>query len=387
MRKFFMWGFLGAIALILIIFLSVGVYTLVTSKIHGKKYAYVPPEEMNETWERYFHSKFSPINSMLVKVTEDAFIYQSSNDDHSSDNHHVSRRGMADLYQQYVEESSVDRGLHRYDRDEILDPLRSVLKGQNDHEIPFLSVDDEGVLHIKTTEGEKLVELDDPISNAYLLDVVGDVFRLSVSTEEFDHYVYMLTMDFTTEYVLETKSLPLRYEDDTVIAKALEEFTKFYHDDRFEVFTDLYPQVEGEETYLLYNDQELYDTEQEEFIMFDEDLLSSDGKFVYLGVGDATNTASTIDEGEQYVQSLSDYLAGNNEYVVNFTLDYSSIAKALKQYSPGSSYQEITYFNDSLIIFDLSYRALYFGKLGDIILALDFSGEKAELIILDMLDI
>lgn len=387
MRKFFMWGFLGAIALILIIFLSVGVYTLVTSKIHGKKYAYVPPEEMNETWERYFHSKFSPINSMLVKVTEDAFIYQSSNDDHSSDNHHVSRRGMADLYQQYVEESSVDRGLHRYDRDEILDPLRSVLKGQNDHEIPFLSVDDEGVLHIKTTEGEKLVELDDPISNAYLLDVVGDVFRLSVSTEEFDHYVYMLTMDFTTEYVLETKSLPLRYEDDAVIAEALEEFTKFYHDDRFEVFTDLYPQVEGEETYLLYNDQELYDTEQEEFIMFDEDLLSSDGKFVYLGVGDATITASTIDEGEQYVQSLSDYLAGDNEYVVSFTLDYSSIAKALKQYSPGSSYQEITYFNDSLIIFDLSYRALYFGKLGDIILALDFSGEKAELIILDMLDI
>jgi len=387
LRKFFMWGFLGAIALILIIFLSVGVYTLVTSKIHGKKYAYVPPEEMNETWERYFHSKFSPINSMLVKVTEDAFIYQSSNDDHSSDNHHVSRRGMADLYQQYVEESSVDRGLHRYDRDEILDPLRSVLKGQNDHEIPFLSVDDEGVLHIKTTEGEKLVELDDPISNAYLLDVVGDVFRLSVSTEEFDHYVYMLTMDFTTEYVLETKSLPLRYEDDAVIAEALEEFTKFYHDDRFEVFTDLYPQVEGEETYLLYNDQELYDTEQEEFIMFDEDLLSSDGKFVYLGVGDATITASTIDEGEQYVQSLSDYLAGDNEYVVSFTLDYSSIAKALKQYSPGSSYQEITYFNDSLIIFDLSYRALYFGKLGDIILALDFSGEKAELIILDMLDI
>src|SRR5699024_8507728 len=381
------WGFLGAIALILIIFLSVGVYTLVTSKIHGKKYAYVPPEEMNETWERYFHSKFSPINSMLVKVTEDAFIYQSSNDDHSSDNHHVSRRGMADLYQQYVEESSVDRGLHRYDRDEILDPLRSVLKGQNDHEIPFLSVDDEGVLHIKTTEGEKLVELDDPISDAYLLDVVGDVFRLSVSTEEFDHYVYMLTMDFTTEYVLETKSLPLRYEDDAVIAEALEEFTKFYHDDRFEVFTDLYPQVEGEETYLLYNDQELYDTEQEEFIMFDEDLLSSDGKFVYLGVGDATITASTIDEGEQYVQSLSDYLAGDNEYVVSFTLDYSSIAKALKQYSPGSSYQEITYFNDSLIIFDLSYRALYFGKLGDIILALDFSGEKAELIILDMLDI
>ena len=354
--------------------------------IHGKKYAFTPPEEMSAVWEDFFHDRFKPINGVLLRESEEDFIYEISDFGKDRRVYVVSRRGMASIYEDYVKESSFDRGQHRIFVNKLLSPFLTSTANRIGVGIPEVVVDEAGVLHVETAESKREFSFDDPVRYAFVSRVVGDVFSLSVSTEASDHYLYLLTWDLETEYVLETDYLALSYEEDSVSREYTEQFAEFISDERFDTFAELFPRVEGEERYILSNRNELFDTVEEEFILFREDLLSKDGKYVYIDGSGSTMTTSKLDEGEQYIQALGDYLAGKENYAAEFSLHYNSISKALKLLTGGSNYQEIIYFNDTLVVYRLSYRGVYIGTFGEVIVAVDYSGDDVEIILLDVLE-
>jgi len=354
--------------------------------IHGKKYAFTPPEEMSAVWEDFFHDRFKPINVVLLRESEEDFIYEISDFGKDRRVYVVSRRGMASIYEDYVKESSFDRGQHRIFVNKLLSPFLTSTANRIGVGIPEVVVDEAGVLHVETAESKREFSFDDPVRYAFVSRVVGDVFSLSVSTEASDHYLYLLTWDLETEYVLEPDYLALSYEEDSVSREYTEQFAEFISDERFDTFAELFPRVEGEERYILSNKNELFDTVEEEFILFREDLLSKDGKYVYIDGSGSTMTTSKLDEGEQYIQALGDYLAGKENYAAEFSLHYNSISKALKLLTGGSNYQEIIYFNDTLVVYRLSYRGVYIGTFGEVIVAVDYSGDDVEIILLDVLE-
>lgn len=91
-------------------------------------------------------------------------------------------------------------------------------------------------------------------------------------------------------------------------------------------------------------------------------------------------TDDKLEEGTQYIQTLEDYLADNEEYALTFNLNYKDILKASNIEGIGSRFSDtsrgVVYFKNEMIVIHITYDAVYFGVAGDTNLVIDFSEDK-----------
>lgn len=198
-----------------------------------------------------------------------------------------------------------------------------------------------------------------------------DAFYMTAYTKEngsVTSYLLFMTEDLTNYHLIKNEEASIN---------------QFMQTESFALYKDVFPVIDENERYLNYfESDQVLDTKNNELLTIDaDDYLSDDGKYVYLNGKIHLYPGEGLDEGKQYVQTLENYLAGNDTYEVTFDLDFEDILKASDIGGIGAKVSEehrnVVYVKDELIVIHVSYDAIFFGNAGETNLLIDFS-EDAE---------
>src|SRR5699024_3349704 len=128
------------------------------------------------------------------------------------------------------------------------------------------------------------------------------------------------------------------------------------------------------------NDQSLkkigptvWNTETNELLQIDDnDYLSDDGKYVYLN-----GNIDPIEEGEQTIQTITDYIEENDTTYAQFSLDYKALSKQLDRKSSGNvSISQVVYFAEDYIVLYAYFKLPVVGTAGDTNIIIDLQEDK-----------
>lgn len=103
----------------------------------------------------------------------------------------------------------------------------------------------------------------------------------------------------------------------------------------------------------------------------DEDKRSKDWNYVYVN-GDQDE----LSDGPQKIQTIDNYLEGNNKYEAEFTINFKKIAKEADINSSTPSTAKVYYFSKEMIVLELSYEAFLFGSAGSTNVLIDLQEDK-----------
>src|SRR5699024_959855 len=126
------------------------------------------------------------------------------------------------------------------------------------------------------------------------------------------------------------------------------------------------------------------------FAIDEEDLLSKDGKYVYLNGNSINVLTEGLAEGTQSIQTLENYLADSEADDIVFDLNYKSILKVSGIGGIGTKvsdkHRNVVYFNNELIVISVRYDAIFFGMAGVTNVMIDFSEnqDNPKMYILDL---
>ncbi|QUW20280.1 hypothetical protein JSQ81_10350 [Sporosarcina sp. Marseille-Q4063] len=130
---------------------------------------------------------------------------------------------------------------------------------------------------------------------------------------------------------------------------------------KLENFYGSFPSVDENGKYKeLFNRVDILDTNKNKLIKLKkDDLLSNDGKFVYID-GDKEQ----LGEGSQRIQAIENYIEGNDIYESEFELKYKHISKKLGLKTSGAGIVKINYFNKDYIVLSIKFDGVIVGEAG-----------------------
>lgn len=136
----------------------------------------------------------------------------------------------------------------------------------------------------------------------------------------------------------------------------------------------IYQDAQSDDTWkILHDHYGVLDTNDQTITTVAEtDLQSTDEWFVYL-----EGNEEPIQEGVQQIQRIEDYVAGNDEYVATFDLNFKQISDALELDSVNDvSIGKIIYFNEDYVVLFLEFKAAITGEAGSTNVIVDFQGDR-----------
>lgn len=242
------------------------------------------------------------------------------------------------------------------------------------YHLPEITLEKGNVFNIKTSINEKRFKLSD-ILNEYevhendkiMFNVVAvdeDNFQIDVQVKrkedssKSDMSIFM-TQDLQNTFVSET------YTD---------EFPKNIVKGNLKLYENLFVKLDSEGRYMkAANSFGIADTVENELKAISEsDYLSKDNQYVYLD-----GNENPLAEGKQRIQKIEDYLAENDEYIVEFDLNFKQIADVLDLNSVNDvSIGKVNYFNEDIIVLFLEFKAAITGTAGSTNVIVDFQENR-----------
>ncbi|MBO1001781.1 hypothetical protein ACFSKI_10825 [Pseudogracilibacillus auburnensis] len=242
------------------------------------------------------------------------------------------------------------------------------------YHLPEITLEKGNVFNIKTSINEKRFKLSD-ILNEYevhendkiMFNVVAvdeDNFQIDVQVKrkedssKSDMSIFM-TQDLQNTFVSET------YTD---------EFPKNIVKGNLKLYENLFVKLDSEGRYMkAANSFGIADTVENELKAISEsDYLSKDNQYVYLD-----GNENPLAEDKQRIQKIEDYLAENDEYIVEFDLNFKQIADVLDLNSVNDvSIGKVNYFNEDIIVLFLEFKAAITGTAGSTNVIVDFQENR-----------
>jgi len=143
-------------------------------------------------------------------------------------------------------------------------------------------------------------------------------------------------------------------------------------------YLSVFPKVTEDGAYLKLFDNYIFEEETNKVRKIkDTDILSEDGKYVYIN-GAKQEENFIISDGIQQIQTVDNYLKGNKKYEAQFKLDYKSISNELGFKTPGVSSASIHYFNENYVVLSLSYHGVMVGTAGSVNVLIDLQKNKQQ---------
>ena len=119
----------------------------------------------------------------------------------------------------------------------------------------------------------------------------------------------------------------------------------------------------------------IFDLEKNKIVQVEEpDLLSKDGKYVYLN-----GAEDKLSDGNQKIQTIGDYMEGNDTFEAEFKISFKKIAKEAGIKMHGISIANIVYFNEDYVVLSLNYKGFIVGEAGFTNVIIDLQADKNNL--------
>lgn len=375
---------------LLIVILATIIYFVNTKA--SFEYENTLPQEPTSQLLDFFRHKLFYDKHLITKEHQDGYIYQEGiiHDPRSYISYAFS---PTEKVYEYYDSRLKSEEEHKYAYkkvnsnsylEEIYDPIK--------YGLPNIKLID-GSLTIETSKGEltlSTIQINDDeldFNKVYyisVIDVNDDAFYLNISENKNDDY---------HQYILFVKQDLTDYQ---LIEKSDAAFEQFMRTEQFSLYNHLFLPIDDEERYLSFyidsqHQEQVIDTKSNTLVTIGgEDYLSEDGKYVYLSGKHNSIPISGLSEGDQYIQTLEDYIAGNNSHEMTFNLDYKVIKKAANIGGIGTkvsdTHRKVVYFNEELIIIHITYDAAFFGIAGTTNVVVDFYEDKEnpQIYILDL---
>ncbi|MGG0837977.1 hypothetical protein ABE057_12490 [Bacillus paralicheniformis] len=144
-------------------------------------------------------------------------------------------------------------------------------------------------------------------------------------------------------------------------------------------YYDLFTKVDNSGRYsLFFFDDMILDKRTNQLIdIKKEDCLSEDGKYVYIN-GAKEKETNVMSDGIQKIQTMDDYLKGNEKYEAQFKIDFKQIAKEMDFNAGDARIANIHYFNKDYVVLYISYHGKPIGTAGSVNVLIDLQKNKQQ---------
>lgn len=334
------------------------------------------PDEPSGQWLDFFRSKLFYDKNILSGNHEEGFIFEEEMIIDPKKKVSYSFSPTTKLYHYYFDRLSSEEERKYAYREVNPNAYLEVISKPEKYHLPDITLQNDRII-IQTKEAEKewtsftFENKEIKMDNVRAISVMGmdeNFFYISITLDSIDNnvkYLLFMSQDLT-DYKVTTEK----------------EFETFVQTDTFQKYQNLFPAIDDSNVYLnSFDKQQVIDTNNRQLITIDSsDYLSEDGKYVYLDGSNRVTSDEILEEGTQYIQTLENYLRGNDEYVLTFELNYKDISKASDIGGFGTKFSDnssgIVYFKDEMIVLHAKYDAAFFGIAGDTNVVIDFSKNK-----------
>ncbi len=235
--------------------------------------------------------------------------------------------------------------------------------------LPDMKIVEKNAIKVKTTIGEKKIEL--PISSSakevylslYAVNKENMLIGVSDYTGEETPRTYYLFLkqDLSQHQIVKEDKLNATLESGklndylSVFSKVTEDgsYLKLFNKDIFEKKTNKVREIK------------------------DTDILSKDGKYVYIN-GAKEKETNVMPEGIQQIQTVDNYLKGNEKYEAQFKIDFKQIAKEMDFNAGDARIANIQYFNKDYVVLYISYHGKTIGTAGSVNVLIDLQKNKQQ---------
>ncbi|SES12555.1 hypothetical protein SAMN04487944_11935 [Gracilibacillus ureilyticus] len=241
------------------------------------------------------------------------------------------------------------------------------------YNLPKIEMTEQNQLKIQTSKNQKTIQLNEElerygvtndtnfhftlgaINENNLLIILEDTDKANITSEQFYLFIDQQLANFTiTQFQKERAN-------------------EFMESGELEPYYDLFPKT-GD--FISVFGTVIVNTETNKVTpLQDEDLLSKDGKFVYLG-GDMKEPSDDLEDGVQRIQTIENYTQGNEVYEEEFSIDYGEISDQLDFDTKNIITADIVYFNEDYVVLTLLYAGRLVGHGGETNVLIDLQDEE-----------
>lgn len=277
---------------------------------------------------------------------------------------------LKDYYEPLFQANDPNKMLYDLKQPDNIKKLRSPLKNIDQYSLPSVTIRESNQLEIKTTENQRTIDLNEAMKD---YGVTSDTkFIVNIEDMNENNIVFVLEDLEKSGYQNELYYLFINRElsDFTITQLKYGETQEVFNTNELKPFYDLFP---GEGDYRSVLDEiSILNVKTNNITEIkDNDLLSEDGKFVYLN-----GAAEELSDGEQRIQTIENYAKGNDIYEEQFDLDFDAISKQLNFETNKISIARTNYFNEDYIVLRLLYRGKTIGHGGVTNVIVDLQNKK-----------
>ncbi|MED4401925.1 hypothetical protein ABET41_20095 [Metabacillus fastidiosus] len=338
---------------------------------------YFPKEgspALNEFMNYYF--KDSRDNKIIDK--NDQFVFSSSDVNSDQDKIHYyeySERELEKFYEPLLASVDTYSVVNDLDmREKFETSVRIPVKDNLSYHLPSVQLEKKNQLKIRTSSNEMRLNLPKIMGEYGLKETDRVNLKLLQSNE--DHFVLLIEDQdakgskgwnlFITLFIKQDLSK-------MVISESFyEAIQKKLNEGALDKFLNDLKRIGSTGKYAFLTDKTIIDTKKKKIINIKkEDYLSSDGQYVYIN-----GKEDDLSDGIQKIQTLDNYLAGNEVYEIEYQLDYKEIAKELDFVTSGIGSAYISYFNENDVVLSLQYNGKFVGEAGETNVIIDFQEDR-----------
>ncbi|NPC94651.1 hypothetical protein HOO54_21080 [Bacillus sp. WMMC1349] len=246
------------------------------------------------------------------------------------------------------------------------------IKSKEKYNLPAIKTMSNNRLEVKTKRKIKVLDLTD-ILGEYGIKKSDDleIYLEAVNSKCFSLVIQNLSYEGSKNLTMQLfLTQDLKNIETTMLNK--ESLQETLSTGKLKDYYGLYPIVDKSGRYIFLSNFFILDKKTNQLKEIKKgDYLSEDGKYVYLN-GDKEE----IQDGVQKIQTVDNYLKGNDEYEAQFKLDFENIAEEMDFKSSGTSIAQTCYFNENYVVLRISYNGMIVGTAGAVNVLIDLKNKK-----------
>ena len=277
---------------------------------------------------------------------------------------------LKDYYKPLLQTEELNVSLNPLKQSNSLEKLRTPLENYEQYSLPSIAMKENNRLEIKTTENQRIIELNNEMKQYGITGTTEFIMNIEAVNE--DNFVIVLADTAKGSRLRELYYLFIKRDlsDFTITQLKYEETQELINSNVLTPFYDIFPGAGDYKS--IFNNVSILDVTTNKITEIkDNDLLSEDGKFVYLN-----GAAEELSEGEQRIQTIENYAKGNDIYEEQFNIDFDRISERMDFETNKISIAKTNYFNEDYIILHLLYRGKTIGEGGGTNVIVDLQNKQ-----------
>ncbi|MCV9884530.1 hypothetical protein [Metabacillus halosaccharovorans] len=331
------------------------------------------PIEASPTLSKFIQNYINGSSDRELLNQDGTLVFSDSNgneDQTSVTYYQFTEEQLKGYYEPLFQTDDPNMMLYDLKQTDSISKLRSPVNDTDQYSLPSVTMKDNNQLEIKITENQRTIDLNEAMKDYGVSSATK--FILNIEAINKNNIVFVLEDvskigDLNELYYL---FVDQALSDFTITQFKYKETQEVFDTNKLKPYYDLFP---GDGNYRSGLDKiTILNVETNKITEIkDNDLLSEDGKFVYL-----KGAAEELSDGEQRIQTIENYAKGNDIYEEQFEIDFDTISKQLNFETNKISIARTNYFNGDYIVLRLLYKGKTIGDGGVTNVIVDLQNKK-----------